>query len=227
MESISALLMECGVDFSDAVIAVFTALISILVMLLTVLITNAYTRKINKKILAVSEEQFRISLDEQRKQFEAELENQKNIFEQNKKNDNERNRIGMMPYFQFDEGMKILVKDGRLEFRPCFTNLGNGTALVRGLKLENDLTVYKDAKGIAYTARGPMENHFVQVKETTTTVFECECTEGANRVVLQLLYEDLMQREYIHKFEFLYDMRHAETVSVVRYYSPECIKDLP
>ncbi|MBP3617362.1 MAG: hypothetical protein J6J38_04920 [Lachnospiraceae bacterium] len=225
MENIKDFLMGLGIDFGDAVIAAFTTLMSILVTVLTVLITNANTRRINKKNLAVSEEQFKISLDEQRKQFEEELQNQQVFFERNRKSDNERNRISMMPYFQFDESMKIIAKDGKLEFRPCFTNFGNGTAFVRGLKMDDDLTVYKDAKGTVYTASGPMKNHFVQVKHSTTTVFECECAEGANRVVLQLWYEDLMQREYIHRFEFLYDMRFGGEISVLRYYNPECIKD--
>ena len=227
MEKIKDFLVVWGIDFGDAVIATFTAVISIVVTLLTVLISNANARRINKRNLALSEEQFRISLDEQRKQFEAELQNQKAMFEQNKRDDNERNRIGVMPYFQLNENMRIIVKDGNLEFHPCFTNFGNGTAFVRGLKMDDDLTVYKDVKGIAYTARGPMKNHFVQVNCTTTTVFECECVEGANRVVLQLWYEDLMQREYIHQFEFLYDIRIGNEVSVVRYHDPKCIKDLP
>jgi len=227
METIKDFLAAWEIEFGDAVIATFTAVISIMVTLLTVLISNVNTRRINKKNLAISEEQFRISLAEQRKQFEIELQNQKAMFEQNKRDDNERNRISVMPYFQLNENMRIIVKEGKLEFRPCFTNFGNGTALVRGLKMDDGKVVYKAVNGIVYTAREPMKNHFVQVRCTTTTVFECECTDGANRVVLHLWYEDLMQREYIHKFEFLYDMRFGDEVSVVRYYAPECIKELP
>ena len=92
--------------------------------------------------------------------------------------------------------------------------------------MEDDLTVYRDIKGRRYTATGPMKSHFVQVKCATTTEFVCECTEGANKVVLQLWYKDLMQREYIHQFEFLYDLRVDDKVRVIHYYVPECIKDL-
>ena len=109
MEKIKDFLAVWGIDFGDAVIATFTAVISIVVTLLTVLISNANARRINKRNLALSEEQFRISLDEQRKQFEAELQNQKAMFEQNKRDDNERNRIGVMPYFQLNENMRIIV----------------------------------------------------------------------------------------------------------------------
>ena len=77
MEEINELLTEWGIDFGDAVIAAFTTMMSILVTLLTVLITNANARRINKKNLAVSEEHFKISLAEQKKQFEVELQNQR------------------------------------------------------------------------------------------------------------------------------------------------------
>lgn len=218
---IERVLNSYNVNLSD----LFITIISSGVLLLTVIFTNLITLLINRRNIRLSRKQFQVSMNEQRDQLEKQIVLQQDIFIQNINNDNEKNRISIMPFFQMNEAMQISMQNGKLIFPMEFVNVGNGTAI--GVQLIIDQrVVYKDMfNNIEYRQSEPMSTNVVRVGNVVKTAFKSNYIKGAHEVVFQLKFEDMMQRQYIQKFIFYYEYDHNNEIVVQSHPIPECIKD--
>lgn len=218
---IESVLKTYNVSTSD----LFITILSSGVLFLTVIFTNLIALLINRMNIQLSRKQFQDSMNEQKEQFEKQIILQQNMFIQNINNDNEKNRISIMPFFRMNETMRISMQNGKLIFPVNFVNVGNGTAIEVQLII-NRLVVYRDTfNNIEYIQSEPMSTNVVQVGNIVVTTFKSNYVKGAHEVILQLQFEDMMQRQYLQEFIFYYDYDRNNEISVQSHPVPECVKD--
>lgn len=218
---LESVLKACNVNLSD----LFITIISSIVLLLTVIFTNLIALLINRRNIRLSRKQFQDSMNEQKEQFEKQIILQRNMFIQNIMNDNEKNRISILPFFRLNEAMQISMQNGELIFPVEFVNVGNGTAI--GVQLIIDqLVVYRDTiNNIKYCQSESMSTNVVRVGNIVKTAFKSNYVKGAHEVIFQLQFEDMMQRQYLQKFIFYYEYDRNNEISVQSHSVPECVKD--
>lgn len=220
-EFINAICNEYGIEMADLLIALFSAIVTAL----TVVFSSIITIIINKKNIKESQEQFEQSITLQMEQFDESIQFQKDIFIQNVVNDNEKNRISIMPYFELKSEVSINRVNNEIEIPLAFTNVGNGVAV--DIQLVNeDLEVYKDEElDVSYKQCNPMNRNVIKIGENVETGIKCKYSDNSCKVVFCLQYEDMMQRKYIQEFEFFYCIKIDKKIYIQHYFKPVCVKD--
>lgn len=199
----------------------FVAVITLIMSLFTIFITL----RINNRNIKIAKQQFDITMEEQKKQFNEQIYIQKQIFEKTVKRENWKDRVSIMPYFELDETVKVFYENGMLKFPIKLTNIGNGTAIGTYLEIKNRVAYEDDCFDIKYYQCEPMSTPVVRCDKCTETMIKSEYKEGPYEVCLTLLYEDMMQRQYKQEFSFYYEYDRKDNILVQRHQAPECIKD--
>ena len=115
--------------------------------------------------------------------------------------------------------------NGELNFPIELINVGNGTSIGVQLMIEQRIVYSESLCQIDYYQIEPMSANVVQTGNKVSTVIKCNFVKGAHEVELKLQFEDMMERQYIQKFHFLYAYEHDNGIMIQHYFSPECVKD--
>lgn len=184
-------------------IDIITAFISSLTSFITIFITIRNTNRNQKKVTELQNKQFYQSLVEQQK-----------IFELNKKQEDLRNAISMMPYFKMLEGIRITNRTINndlivLDFKFSILNIGNGTAINVSIvsKIEDHQCIVCEEEypsSIKYIYTDPLSCNIIRSNESTLFGICCNYHDRPAKVFLKIRFQDMMLRNYEQNFSFYY-----------------------
>lgn len=207
---------------TEIIICIITSLTSFITIFLTIRNTNKNQNKITEM---------------QNKQFYQSLEEQQQIFELNKKEENLRNAITIMPYFKMLDDVEvkqrtILGNQKILEFPIKLVNIGNGTAInvsVLTKSEDNKSIVFQDGFGdrkIIYIYNSFMFDNIVRCGESTTFGICCDNHDLPCKVAIKVKFQDMMLRTYEQEFSFLFQFGQYENKLMrVESYTPLCTNE--
>lgn len=176
--------------------------------------------------------------DMQNKHFYKSLKEQQRIFELNKKEENVRNAISIMPYFKMLDDVEVKQRtvfenQKILEFPIELINIGNGTAINVSVLTKSDDTrsiVFQDdfgEKKIIYSYNSFMFNNIVRCSESTIFGIYCNNHDLPCRVFIKVKFQDMMLRTYEQEFSFRYQFgKNENKLMRVESYTPSCTNEI-
>lgn len=210
----------------DNLIDIITCIITSVTSLITIFLTIRNTNKNQEK-----------TTEMQNKHFYKSLKEQQRIFELNRREDNLRNAIAIMPYFKMLDDVEIkqrgVFKNKTiLEFPFELINIGNGTAINVSVLTQKDDTrniVFQDDfedEKIMYIYNAFMFDNIVRCDEATTFGICCDSHEFPCKVFIKIKFQDMMLRDYEQEFSFLYQFgKYENKLMRVESYTPLCINE--
>lgn len=207
-------------------------IITVIVFLFTITF-NIYTLKKEKK-------RFQINLDEQKQQFEKQIAQQQSQFkeqmhlqitqyEDNRKIDLRKNRVECLPILLLKNvNIQYNSLKETLEFNLIIKNCGKGIASNIKIVKTNNTLVYDDIddkKLYYYTIMDTKE--IVDVNdEFELAISSSITTHTYKEVKMKIQYQDLMGREYIQPFSFVYYFPTHTKAIKIKNFNCELIKDI-
>ncbi|MGN2338090.1 hypothetical protein ACTFIN_08175 [Clostridium cagae] len=210
----------------DHLIDIITCIITSLTSFITIFLTIRNTNKNQEKTTEI-----------QNKHFYQSLKEQQRIFELNKKEENLRNAIAIMPYLKMLDDVEVkqrtvLENHTILEFPIELVNIGNGTAINVSVLTKNDEAksiVFQEDFGdrkIIYIYNSFMFDNIVKCNELTTFRICCDNHDLPCRVLIKIKFQDMMLRTYEQEFSFMYQFNKYENKLMrIESYTPLCTNE--
>lgn len=211
----------------DHLTEIITCIITSLTSFITIFLTIKNTNKNQDK-----------TTEMQNKHFYQSLKEQQRIFELNKKEENLRNAITIMPYFKMLDDVEVkqravLENQKILEFPIELINIGNGTAINVSVLTKSDDTrniVFENGFGdrkIIYIYNSFMFDNIVRCNESTTFGICSDNHDLPSRVFIKIKFQDMMLRTYEQEFSFLYQFgKYENKLMRVESYTPLCTNEI-